>query len=118
MIPQRCFFIIFGGDVPDTQVLFSRYSEWGERGGKDTKSPGMELKRVTEVCLWVGNTKSVVYGEEGAGDGRHIPLESGIKLQRQGFNTNGLGSCISSIYMLVMLPCSHNNAKTRVEMKG
>ena len=73
---------------------------------------------VAEVCPWLGNTKSVVYGEEEVGDGRHIPLERGIKLQKQGLSTNGLGSCISSVNMLVMLPCSCNNAKTRVEMKG
>jgi len=86
-------------------------------GGKDTKGPGMEVKRVAEVCLWLGNTESVVYREEREGDWRHIALEREIKLQKQGLSTNGLGSHISSFYTLVMFPLSHNNAKTRVEIK-
>lgn len=77
----------------------------------------MKVKRSAEVYLSLRNTK-IVYREEGAGDVRHLPLERGIKLQKQGFSVNGLGSCISSAQMSVMHPCSNNSARTGVEMEG
>lgn len=115
--PSDIHFIITQRDVPATQVLSFTYSVCRWRGRKETESPGVKAKRSAEVYLSLRNTK-IVYREEGAGDVRHLPLERGIGLQKQGLSVNGLRSCISSACMSAMPPCSHNNAKTGAEMKG
>lgn len=86
MTPQMYFFTITEKDIPAIQVLSFTYSVGRGRGGKDTKRPGRKVKRSAEVYLPLKNTK-IVYREERAGDVRHLPLERGIKLQKQGLKS-------------------------------
>lgn len=83
MTPQTCFFIITERDISATLVLSFIYSVSRRRGGKDRKTSGRKVKRSAEVYLSLKYT-TIVYREEGAGDVRHLPLERGIKLQKQG----------------------------------